>query len=57
MRIVADAIARTQSDAAAVLDLSRNLTGCTRDLEAGMNALFAAAVHRIDGVRDFIQLK
>ena len=57
LRIVADAIARTQTDAAAVLDLSRDLTGRTRDLEAGMNTLFAAAVHRIEGVRDFILLK
>ena len=57
LRIVADAIARTQTDAAEVLDLSRNLAGRTNDLETGMNTLFTAAVHRIEGVRDFILLK
>jgi methyl-accepting chemotaxis protein len=57
LKTVADAIRRTQSDAAAVLDLSRNLTGRTTDLEAGMNTLFTAAVHHIEGAKDFIVLK
>ncbi len=57
LKTVADAIRRTQADAAAVLDLSRNLTGRTSDLEAGMNTLFTAAVHHIDGVKDFILLR
>jgi hypothetical protein len=57
LKTVADAIRRTQADAAAVLDLSRNLTGRTGDLEVGMNTLFTAAVHHIEGVKDFILLK
>jgi methyl-accepting chemotaxis protein len=57
MKSVADAIARTQADAAAILGLSRNLTGRTTDLEAGMNTLFTATVRHIGGVKDFIVLK
>ena len=57
LKIVADAIQQTQADAAAVLDLSSKLTGRTGDLEAGMNNLFSAAKHHIDGVQDFIALK
>jgi len=57
LKFVADAIQRTQADAAAVLDLSSKLTGRTGDLEAGMNNLFSAAKHHIDGVQDFIVLK
>ena len=40
-----------------MLDLSSKLTGRTGDLEAGMNNLFSAAKHHIDGVQDFIVLK
>jgi methyl-accepting chemotaxis protein len=56
-KMVADAIQRTQADAAAVLDLSRNLTGRSGDLDAGMNGLFSAAISHIDGVKDFVVLK
>lgn len=54
---VAHAIQRTQTDAAAVLDLSRNLSGRTTDLEVGMNDLFTTAVQHIGGVKGFIVLK
>jgi methyl-accepting chemotaxis protein len=55
LKTVADAVRRTQDDAAAVLDLSRNLSGRTTDLEAGMNTLFIAAGHA--GAMDFVVLK
>jgi methyl-accepting chemotaxis protein len=56
-KMVADAIQRTQADAAAVLDLSRNLTGRSSDLDAGMNSLFSAATNHIDEVKEFVVLK
>jgi methyl-accepting chemotaxis protein len=55
LKTVADAVRLTQTDAAAVLDLSRNLSGRTTDLEAGMNTLFTAA--REAGAKDFVALK
>jgi methyl-accepting chemotaxis protein len=55
LKTVADAVRQTQADAAAVLDLSRNLTGRTTDLEAGMDTLFAAAGRA--GTKDFAMLK
>jgi len=55
LKTVADAVRLTQTDAAAVLDLSRNLSGRTADLEAGMNTLFTAA--REAGAKDFVALK
>lgn len=54
---MAHAIQRTQTDAAAVLDLSRNLSSRTTDLELGMNDLFTTAVQHIGGVKGFIVLK
>jgi len=57
LKTVADAIARTQTDAGAVLNLSRNLTGRTAHLEHGMNALFSAVAKHVGGVKDFIVLK
>lgn len=57
LKTVADAIARTQTDAGAVLNLSRNLTGRTAHLEHGMNGLFSAVAKHIGGVKDFIVLK
>ena len=55
LKTVADAVRLTQTDAAAVLDLSRNLSGRTADLETGMNTLFTAA--REAGAKDFVALK
>jgi methyl-accepting chemotaxis protein len=55
LKTVADAVRRTQDDAAAVLNLSRNLSGRTTDLEAGMNTLFTAAGRA--GAMDFVVLK
>jgi methyl-accepting chemotaxis protein len=55
LKTVADAVRRTQDDAAAVLDLSRNLSGRTTDLEAGMDTLFSIA-GRVEA-RGFVMLK
>ena len=57
LKTVADAVRRTQADAAAVLDLSRNLSGRTTDLDAGMNTVFAAAEHHFGATKDFVMLK
>ena len=57
LKTVADAIARTQTDAGAVLSLSRNLAGRTAYLEHGMNGLFSAVAKHVGGVKDFIVLK
>jgi methyl-accepting chemotaxis protein len=55
LKTVADAVRLTQTDAAAVLDLSRNLSGRTADLEVGMNTLFTATGEA--AAKDFVALK
>jgi methyl-accepting chemotaxis protein len=55
LKALAEAVRHTQADATAVLDLSRNLSGRTTDLETEMNTLFIAAGRA--GARDFVVLK